>query len=936
METANINQVSEKTEKDYFPLRIDLLRFPIQKEKIKDIVSHYVMWGYYDRAVISTAKCSLHDLFIAKNDFDYSKKFPYEHQFLAGYSVESLEGFTNDNAPAIVISEIKLTENCMVRNGENSLHSIKEEIDNELYKFKDFNHYSLLSLGYNDLLILFTCTSYLPVIEAIDNIKNVNSVTSKYVRSTYSLHGVNHDSLKTWRDPNIDKLSIFVSLKPGASGNKVAKQIENELKGISPKLSIQDYSLLGKYDVELLISDKPKESEIKGAEKRENEICAFDNIGNIFLKKAILSVESDSFKKNINFTRTRWLYSGEMLSTSLVDGNQKTNVEKTEIKDQTKNITNQVPFKTDPWKIFNQLDEYLVEKNLGWSFKSLIDYFWQTTTNEIINPILLDEFNEVLCDLVDTVIKSDQYDKKSFDHLVFHLAELLQDWVQSARTIFEGPSYNIQFINSSSKVYISYYEVVNSIEFVLNKQIMNANLGKQEQHAVPNYFVMIHHDENISSELMFSKNLKGKDAIIIPILIDRETFFTPHKCFPLIFHEMGHYISYNFKKRNEAFLRTVCLNLSRELVKDITGAGSNYFANNLLKMCSSKSSGSIDLRVIAISKIFDLLIGEIFKNISSDEASEIILDNFANIIFSKIQSIFSPINSKIDETMEKLRYQLVGTGVEDQLDFLFSQIKDGDDISKFVPVIKRYVGKSKVEDILLVDELLDSLINQYNEQYNYVDRLIQSIVGIILSVFDEEFSITSGFVESMDDTERQYIVNYIAKRKFHEIEKNNELFLKTKILRELRTKKIDETISNYKDLFYETTADLLMIKTMNYDLKNYILLFDNLKNLDQTSEIARKMRNFIYENFWHEIFTTPNLSQDKKNNHEYSNLVLDYLVEYLAEFNQQLDEKYVGNEIIRDVIDYCGLNSSFQDLQIIEHFFNTALLRGDQFGKQHK
>ena len=110
----SVTKEKELEKKQYYPIRIDLFRFPINKSAtLDDNKFEYIMWGYYDRALINRDITTLHDLFIDGNSFIELGENRLERQFLAGYSQKPLDDFICCSMPAHVISEFKLNEDVL-------------------------------------------------------------------------------------------------------------------------------------------------------------------------------------------------------------------------------------------------------------------------------------------------------------------------------------------------------------------------------------------------------------------------------------------------------------------------------------------------------------------------------------------------------------------------------------------------------------------------------------------------------------------------------------------------------------------------------------------------------------------------------------------------------------------------------------------------------
>jgi hypothetical protein len=907
-----------------FPIHIDLIRFPTEKRnnKISNEINNeykYLMWGYYDRARIILDSKDLSSLFL--RDWENGKRQEeYESQFLNAYSEEDLEVFLGESFPLLVISEIKIDEDNLRRftkktisldSSMTPMRIAKEVIVSELSKNKneDWAFRVLYSLGFNDLLLIFTGRTYDSIIKSIDYLKNGSIKASQFIRSTYSLYGIDHSAIGNWSDEKIQKVSIFLSLKPGTTGTYIRNKIEDSLlaingfekkddgkKQIEQQMDLESFSLFGKYDAEIVLKKK---------------LLPLSSIASLYMGDYILSINNADFQKKINYTRTRWLYSDS--------GTRSASKKNTSI---SSNLNNNFLLEK-----FNKVESEITDLSLRNNFRALLDFFWQASNNEIINPILQKEFHQVLCDLLDTVYYSTHnpkriLDTESLESGIYLLAELLQDWVQSAKTIFEGPSFNIQFINSSSKVYILYYEIVNGIEKLLREKIIGPRNINQP---LPNYFIMIDHGEKINSQLLFPRsfqysgnNKQQRCSLILPIMINRELFFSPLKSLPYIFHEIGHYISHDVRKRNQALFQAVCMHVSREIFSEIIfQTESDYIKKRMLKGLDKETQER------AIQCIYDLLEKRATKSLRLDIPVFVV---FCDQLKKFMPELVSPINNELFELTSSLnnlcKKHPLKKEVEEEIDFVLSQMEKG---------ICPNEIKQLIDDIneKLPDELalkFKQVSSAYDSQYMSLNEFSGKLSSIILGA-GKNCSLKQLCDDEYSENEKTFLVNFIASQRFHENTEGNKEHIRKQALGIIRQIKFSEIIDIYEDLIVETTADLLMIKTLDFTYEEYTTFFTNAPlpviPLDPETKNNRERRIKIVKDHWAEIIFHTSSTEISEKDDQLSGLAYKEIVKYLEEFSTILDKNYEQDGIVQHIREfYRNKNSEFL---LLDYFFNNSI-----------
>ena len=580
--------------------------------------------------------------------------------------------------------------------------------------------------------------------------------------------------------------------------------------------------------------------------------------------------------------------------------------------------------------------------------KEIIKYSWQIEKNEIVSPILgneildiLENFLEiVICDMgiettkVEESFKNCSFDKlhskkifqeDSFELAIHLIAELLQEWVQATRMIYEAPIYNIQFINSSNKIYICYYTIVELIEQALIENFIDLENG----HLKPNYFTMIHHADKIKSHLLFPEARASKQ--LIPIRLTREFFFSPTTSIPYIIHEIGHYVSPNIPLRNQSFFLTVCGDIAKEIFfGTVIGLWNEYIFeliktewNDKSEIIQKKLSERIKYEFESISNDSKKMS---FMNEGNFECYCVELKKYLSEIFGFVNyEVFSASNA-LNDSIEN--YFITNpTLIENKIkierlaNWLIDIIERGEDVSDVMELLQLWLKKLK--DFQKIESALQRLVEVYESKKKKIFLFAEDLAKIILFGISEDPPLIKTLIETTNSSqEKRNLANYFASKRVHENTSRNVQAVKQTIYNFITQKSFIWKIDFYNDLFIETTADLLMIYLLGISLEEYEKIIDdasqiqNYQNGQNLTYAAQSARTQLIKNNWGK-FTQYESKSDQKDlkdiNIDINNFVegipSDDLIDYLEKVVIKLSE-------LCDQSDLVELKSTYKILKM--------------------
>lgn len=934
-------------------LKIRLYRRPLALTDDPFPAVDFLIWGYFDWASLKWEDKSLLNFYVrAEQEARYPK---YEEQFLCAFSRDEQNSILRSSYPLLVLTEIKFQDSLLARiRKENQgddlfsilLHLVQEKLEELAYPQGQLDFQIFYSLGYSELIIVFRADSFQPVLEQVSSLKQcLNYRGELLVHSTYSIFGISKEAVAQWNEPNIQRASIFFSLKAGLS----LPQLEAKLRSALPEENIEASPLFGKYDTEVSFI-KPH---------------SVANIAQQFLGNGILSPNHPFFKKNIHYTRTRWFYdppAPRFIEQNLLPTDDQTGPEAScPLNKEQKMLA-----------ILNEVGQYIVEGNVRLSKKlsnpnsffmgllDIVNYYQQVVHNGNVSPLLREELADILatlmkvilCDMgVDPSEVDDCFEGKkkvedlqpkrvcerdSFELAIHMLSELLQNWIQSTRMVMEGPVYNIRYINASTKIYIAYYTLVETLERALDRDYIDKNQPK------PNFFTVIHHANEIKSQFLFPKS-RGNQWLI-PIRLDKESFFSPVHSIPYLGHEIGHYIFPDVQSRNIQFVRMVCAEIARRLFFSVViGNHSSFLYKKIALHWSPESKETINRLACLIA---DQVMGQKNHGVMVLDLAEPNFPIFAEHFKNVLTSTFGFIDSSVQKASEHLTsvYQsFFETHPNHTLDpvelerhradivALTSDLLDCIEKGIDQPFIQEslFLTIQKVDDYQDLSDGLNQLIdakqkrkNQFLEfASNLSKKILETVAGNRYQVDNHLVSKLIRNATSLE--EKKQIAGYLASRKVYEFTEANQNAIQTCIVQFLTEKDYLLVVDFFADLFVETGADLFMVHLLNLTSTNYVEILNQKHDLlsQHASETATQVDDFMTDNHsklirmnillknWNRIF---NAYQFEPSSEDYfiNGINCQDLLEYLIATSEKLCEFSKNPEIQNLRIIYQSLCSA--------------------------
>lgn len=793
---------------------IRLYRRPIFLPETPDLTAdfQYTIWGYFDWMKIEGEKRSLHDLFINHRSSSI-KHEGYEEQILCVYPQEGesfiLEKIENSQYPLVVLTELKLFEDSIKK---YSIDTIKCEIEKKLKTINPNLSFQIVySLGYSDLVIIFCHNSYEVIMDLLVKLKK-----EPVIKSLYSIHGMSPNNTDYWNYSETETASIFISTKPQADFSYIYNRVDTQLKKSGEIFDISLFPLMGKYDMEMRITPKEKRGIPYIAQLfSPNELVNDD--------RNILFSSNKFFIENINYTRTRWVSKHKELS------------EKSNKKNSISDFSFEKKFK-DLWNKGQELiklqsgKEKSYPESLLCALQDLLKYFWQIQSNDVASPLLQSELFKLLGILYKTLehdIKnnSQDIDIDCLEYAVPLFSDLLQNWVQATRMVFEGPNYNLKFINSSTKVYISYFTIIELLE----KQIEQLKNKSEIVSPKLEFFPTISFTELVKSHYMFPKSTYTKERII-PIRFDKISFFSPSKSIPWLLHEMGHYPqSSKIHERNVAFFETICMDIARRIFMFTVVGNENPY---LLEIHKKKWE---PIANVSISLIEDILYKE-FLFFIEDEIDNPSFEDFTYKLSGVVDFVFGYIDNELQSSSERVKDLLKQKKENSKLspesyllhehlvNWLFDAITNGQEIDQIITFWQESHDFSCIKEDIF--PIILKIAQTYKNKKEHLQEICEQIGKAIfsgISSSNEEHFFDSELLNSQDSSIHilEYAGYFVGQGLIENTDKNKNK-VKKNIQSILTTERLNLGIGVYKDMFQETAADLFMIKVLGLTSKEYI------------------------------------------------------------------------------------------------------------------
>jgi hypothetical protein len=832
----------------------------------------FLIWGYYDWASLRWDGDSLLNYYVPPNE-GRAKEDPgsdqgnlpdaeitsYEDQKLCAFTYEERRVATESKFPLIVITEIKLDNDYLRQRkqdpSQNLMEYIKNQVDDFLIEKQDPNvweYQALFSLGFNEVMIIFRCSSYQPILAAVEAMKSQLCENSqRMVLSTYSVYGIEKNALAMWREQEMKRASVFVSLKACVSRLELKQEIIKNLQQMMdepiPGDCVDIDLLFGKYDAEISFMKLPVQV-----------------IAGLFAENGLFDSHHSFFKQYVQFTRTRWFYQDNRSeSLSLQTPGQKcapTNQE----------VIIDSAFQKGLYKSSDLIVHENVERGGLYPFWSglydIIDDYCQIEYNASISRFLRTELKSLLVTLI-TVIGNDMQcvvtsdgpeklpvfdqdqtkqirkcEKNSFELAIHLFSELLQNWVQTNRNVMEGPLYNIQFVNGSTKIYIAYYSLIETLEKELSDHYIDPHQPR------PNFFAVIHHADEIKSQFLFPTTPSSQ--WLIPIRLDKESFFSPFECIPYLGHEIGHYIYPNVVFRNKVIIRSVCQLIARKIFLQVTiESKSSYLLRRIQEIWGEAHDW-------AINELCDRLYGVLKKYFTACETNARETKKF-NIkepnymIFSiklgnLLKAAFDPLGVRGYEAIQQMEQQAEPylSSLLDLKDDCWTRRKEKIEnlLNDLIDVLRQdKISELPLLKAVLFDELrnsnspasliqaVETVIAEYMQRHEEKNRFFGELSEICLHCLSEESplqperSLIEHLTNPVETTpnERKRFASIIAENKIYENTRENRAILSEHIAKFFHTTDFSKDIQYMIDLLIETSADLFMIQLLGISKDRY-------------------------------------------------------------------------------------------------------------------
>jgi len=913
----------------------------------------YIVWGYFDWIKFEQGKKSLLEFYVENNSGQRIEQ-DYEEQVICIYPASAGEFIITEKnlstKPLIVISEIKLfDENIKNFDLQDTIDTLTKTIHDN---FPKINFQFFYSLGYSDLVIIFVSQSYDTIMNALILLRRDQSV-----KSIYSIHGMGRKYVASWEEKKFTHASIFISTKSGTNFSELSNAIKQELHKTGYDFNVVPLPLFGKYDLEMRITPPAGEG--------------FQQIANLFLPKPIdfindedipdnlLCSSNNFFNKHINYTRTRW-FSDFDSSETLCEGNE----QDSQNANPSKSLSSK-KFKT-LWNKSLQITSNQESKNnyyplsLTLALQDVLKYYWQIENNETASPLLQNELYKLLNALYETIEKdmssTDEQNKENIDidslELAVHLfSDLLQNWVQATRMVFEGPNYNIKFVNSSTKIYISYFTIVEIIESEL-EIFQQGKKNKNKEYSKLLFFPTINFTDLVKSHVLFPNSTFAREKII-PIRFDKLSFFSPVKSIPWLFHEMGHYIQIrNVAVRNTCFLRTICMDIARKIfMYTVVDSENSYLLDKFKNKWYPIASKSIN--------DIEYILEDVFTQKLCSYMSEQSLDNFVEKISQVIESGFSYVNEEIDNLSKKISSEFVSIKhsnkisienyncFEKLLDWLFEGIENGKEVDKIIFFWKESNDFENLPPSFF--EIIQLIVTQYKLRKKEIESLCTTIGDSIFKNLykDDNNEFFDTLQESKNQTWLLEYANFFAKQGLIENTTRNKKEIIKTIHSIIKSQNLSKEVGIYHDFFKETTADLFMIKILGLDESKYNQIIENAEErIENFGSVAKAQNQSILMRTRQNTICTYILRTERKisrttDSWQYktlsSGLYDEELGKYLRSLSSELDI-FVMSKNISDIRynfnKYIGGNKKADgftnEIRFIEEYWKKGLLMLDR------
>jgi hypothetical protein len=800
----------------------------------------YLLFGYYDGMDIKVAP-SLGFLLDGEycNDDGENLNQSYEIRQLCLYSrrvkEEELLDFLHNSSidgPLLVVTEIKLNEKIMIAQknalGEVAVLDMMEEtitsnVDRIIHE-REIPHIKykiFFSLGYSEFVIIIRTDDFQDAVNLINDLRScsykASTSKSEYIsllRSTYSIVGVKISSIQQLPSTPVD-LSLRFSLKKIIDIDEFKSLIINALQPEQDQITIR--TIFGKYDLEL--------------ELREFPINKFISIFHNFGQKTpqpILDPKDKVYKEFISRTDTRWLmnfnkYHGYRSITDL---------------NCNKNIDGSIIL----------ADQFLRPSSIKLAYTQMLKEYYQIVVDEASEPSLVYELKDVIEffsrqiteDHQRIVKKADSDEEEYIKHYesmelgLRLIMKLLETRVQAFRFFSEMPSYELQFIRTSTKVFIAYMALIEDIERDLKKIFQQQD--NKLSHEIT-FFATLEHRDKVSSFDLFPET----EYRLIPISMNHGSFFDIPYNILLLVHEICHYIpSPNRRERNKVLTELVCKHIAKRVVfMSLTGEYNLDVGNfELLEP---------ELISQLCSTLSDFIMEQVWRD-GKTIAHDVSIRLFPDSLSKQLSRSFSFLDDRVIECYETLTQHIEELGkqgssnlpnnLQSIVEQQWRKVNCGDDLSSLQYLWNSILiqGSDKESDKRIFDQhTVEKLSDEWSELVKVAGERKKHLITIGSNfINDEWFKLIQRLIKNLKSKNNIYLLAHLTQLGMNENTIQNRERVSEAIVNFLNKPDVKlelvEHQSQLTKILFEARADYLMCQLINLPWKYYESMVDSYKN----------------------------------------------------------------------------------------------------------
>jgi hypothetical protein len=860
---------------------IELQRFPTHEVEGKrnQFTNSLMLWGYFDtfKYHIFTNITEFQHYYLEESEKELTDALEVRHLYCISdndycdgqiplldtrYNIPNSDRRTAE-LPLLVITELKINISYLkflvdenVTSWKSKLfHQISEDLNNYKADYQNEDGYLdyifeiLFDMGSGDVIVIFRSNNYDLVMNAIHSLKQssikIHEDKIPYIIASYSIAGI-HTKKKYSKSLTISA-TISLSAKFPIEINKAYRQIQ---KQCNIPLDRKINSKFGKYDFEFYTKDVPAPSFMS-----------------LFQDDGPLNPNSSFFHDNINAVSTS-------ISMPFNVNPQQESVHRNVI-----TTNSEIPLKLE----FIRKAKIIPE--------GCIRFLYQLfqLRNQVENIVLFEDFFNDEFDVLyrsfielihleckDAVESGKSFASDSLNSGINLFSHLFQDRIYSSIFLLEGPSTNVKFSGSLTKILVVYSTLID-----VYKKLFLA-LPSTDNHkfnSVLNFFIVIDATNNIETMMLFPRASNSKKERLISVSLNNAVFPDMKTAIPLITHEVCHYLRpFSRKDRNLNFLEIITRNLAlrvyHQILTDVNqSAIPSFLANRLRNEYPKEINNAID--VIA-NKLRDKILNyqEIFisgtengykyheKKFLNEEAVFLDFVNSISLIigtfFLTYDEYFPTIMKRFTEELQVLSEGRIPEEIYEQIQIYFQWMIDA--ISDYKPAteIRRwdnlwqqfiYEQESQIDP-----SIFEGLKYWWNELLDYYEKKLE-IGNRESKVFEFWNSVIhdSKILETIDNindiliTERNKkgtdnpatIQISMARLQANPANTSNEtvvLNLLRKIYTDSFMNDVISMIDIYQRRYKEVMADFFMVNLLNLTPEGYKKVWEKTRSYDAKND----------------------------------------------------------------------------------------------------